>query len=156
MVSILRYSSFRLCPMLDRMPSHHALTTLAPEWCVCVCVWHSTATVRPTSSYTFSSLCALSIVLFMRHKKNMGIIGGFNHVCPIRPVYIYIYIGGSLCICFRGFLYGGGVHHQNHVFLHFFTPVIKFHPFCYRLFPIFSDYFRFQFCSKKQKKQKMY
>ena len=64
------------------------------------------------------------------------------------------YVGGSLCICFRGFLYGGGVHHQNHVFLHFFTPVIKFHPFCYRLFPIFSDYFRFQFCSKKQKKTK--
>ena len=62
--------------------------------------------------------------------------------------------GGSLCICFRGFLYGGGVHHQNHVFLHFFTPVIKFHPFCYRLFPIFSDYFRFQFCSKKQKNKK--
>ena len=48
-------------------------------------------------------------------------------------------IGGSLCICFRGFLYGEGVHQKKHVFLHFFTPVIKFHPVCYGLFPIFSD-----------------
>ena len=42
------------------------------------------------------------------------------------------------------------------IFNMFFTPVIKFHPYCYGLFPIFSDYFRFQFCSEKQQNENKY
>ena len=66
---------------------------------------------------------------------------------------IIIHIGGSLCICFRGFLYGGGVHQKKHVFLHFFHSSDQIPSFLLRTV---SDFFRFQFCSEKQQNEKKY
>ena len=60
-------------------------------------------------------------------------------------------LGGVLPYVLGGFFTEGVPIKKTLIFHMFFTPVIKFHPYCYGLFPIFSDYFRFQFCSKKAK-----
>ena len=62
-----------------------------------------------------------------------------NYLLKLSSTFYSHNLGGVSAYVLGGFFTEGVSIKKSMFFYIFFTPVIKFHPFCYGLFPIFSD-----------------